>query len=189
VAAKSDKKDYDRIVAGGDLLTPGFASTIAVLEAPAAALDVPAVTTSRSELAPVVLPGTRRFLPLRPVELLAPTFSFVLDASDLESSGGGFDLGGAISRYDIDRVSEECILEQSRGFATMDHLASKSMRVRGRVRSHASERASTSLCQPDAEGKNRASPAAVSNSECSTILWDILTTTPRRWSSVSTWPW
>lgn len=94
-------------VVGGDLLTPGFASTIAVFEVPATALDGPAVTTSRSELTPVVLPGTRRFLPLRAVELLAPTFSFVLDASDLESSGGGLDLGGAMSVYEIDRISEE----------------------------------------------------------------------------------
>ncbi len=69
---------------------------------PTAALLDPAVTTSRNELPPVVLPGTRRFLPLRAVELLVGTFSFVLDASDLESSGGGLDRGGAISRYDID---------------------------------------------------------------------------------------
>jgi hypothetical protein len=65
---------------------------------PATALLGPAVTTSRNELPPVVLPGTRRFLPLRGVELLTPTFSFVLEASDLESSGGGLDLGGAMSK-------------------------------------------------------------------------------------------
>jgi len=86
------------------------------------------VTTSRSELVPVVLPVTRRFLPLRAVELLAPTFSFVLDASDLESSGGGLDLGGAISRYEIDRVPDEYIFVQSGRFAAMDHLTAKSMR-------------------------------------------------------------
>jgi hypothetical protein len=81
------------------------------------------VTTSRSELPPVVLPGTRRLLPLRVVELLAPTFSFVLDASDLESSGGGLDFGGAMSRDEIDRIFEEYILAQRRGFAAMGHLA------------------------------------------------------------------
>jgi hypothetical protein len=84
------------------LLTPGFASAIAVFVVPTVALLEPAVITSRSELPPVVLPGTRRLLPLRAVELLAGTFSFVLDASDLESSGGGLDRGGAISWYDFD---------------------------------------------------------------------------------------
>ena len=81
------------------------------------------MTTSRSELPPVVLPGTRRVLPLRVVELLAPTFSFVLDASDLESSGGGLDFGGAMSRDEIDGIFEEYILAQRREFAAMGHLA------------------------------------------------------------------
>jgi len=81
------------------------------------------VTTSRSELPPVVLPGTRRFLPLRVVELLAPTFSFVPDASDLESSGGGLDFGGAMPRDEIDRIFEDYILAQRRGFEAMGHLA------------------------------------------------------------------
>lgn len=92
------------------------------------------MTTSRRELPPVVLPGTRRFLPLGAVELLAPTFSFVLDASDLESSGGGLDLGGAMSRDEIYRILEEYILVESRGFAAMGHLATRGMRGRGRSR-------------------------------------------------------
>jgi len=115
-----------------DHWSPGFASVTAVFGFPTTALLGPAVTTSRSELPPVVLPGTRRFLPLGAVELVAPTFSFVLDASDLESSGGGLDLGGAMPRDEIDRVSEEYILAQSRGFAAMDHLAAGSIEVRGR---------------------------------------------------------
>ena len=81
----------------GMLLTPGpLASTIAVLVAPL--LLGPAVTTSRRELPPAAVPGTRRFLPLGAVELLAAAFSFVLDASDRESSGGGLDLGGGMLR-------------------------------------------------------------------------------------------
>jgi len=119
----SIRQDCGRYVAGG-LLTPGlFASAEAVFEFPTTALLGPAVTTSRNELPPVVLPGTRRFLPLRAIELLAPTFSFVLEASDLESSGGGFDLGGAISGDLIDRMSEKYILKEIRVFAAMDHLA------------------------------------------------------------------
>lgn len=40
--------------------------------------------------------------------MFAPTFSFVLDASDLESSaGGGFDLGGGMSRTATDQIFEE----------------------------------------------------------------------------------
>jgi hypothetical protein len=108
----------------GYLLTPGFASASAVFGFPTTALLGPAVTTSRNELPPVILPGTRRFLPLTAVELLAPTFSLVLEASDLESSGGGLDLGGAMPEDDIDRGSEEYILEEIRGFVAMGHLAS-----------------------------------------------------------------
>lgn len=100
----------------------------AVFRFPTTALLGPAVTTSRSELPPVELPGTRRFLPLRAVELLTPTFSLVLDASDLESSGGGLALGGAISRDVNDRLFEEYTLVKSRGFAAMGHLATRSMR-------------------------------------------------------------
>jgi len=71
-------------------------SATAVLEAPAAVPLVPAVTTSRNELPPAPFPATRRPLPLETGAVVVPTFSFVLEASDLESSGGGLDLGGAI---------------------------------------------------------------------------------------------
>lgn len=77
-------------------LTPGVVSANAVLEEPPLVPLGPAVTTSRSKLPAAVLPATRRPLPLRAVFVVVPTFSFVLEASDLESSGGGLDLGGAI---------------------------------------------------------------------------------------------
>lgn len=77
-------------------LTPGVFSTTAVFEAPAPVPGMPAVTTSRRELPPAPLPATRRPLPLEAGFEVVPTFSFVLEASDLESSGGGRDLGGAI---------------------------------------------------------------------------------------------
>jgi hypothetical protein len=47
-------------------------------------------------LPPAAFPATRRFFPLTGFDVLVPAFSLVLEASDLESSGGGFDLGGAI---------------------------------------------------------------------------------------------
>lgn len=90
-------RSFASVVGVGRLLTPGpLDSTIAVLMAPA--LLGPAVTTSRRELPPVVIPGTRRILPLGAAELLAAAFSFVLEASDRESSGGGLDLGGGMLR-------------------------------------------------------------------------------------------
>lgn len=73
-------------------------SATAVLEVPGPVPLVPAVTTSRRELPPAPFPATRRPLPLEVGFEVVPTFSFVLEASDLESSGGGFDLGGAISK-------------------------------------------------------------------------------------------
>ena len=78
------------------ILTPGVLSATAVFEAPAPVPLVLAVTTSRRELPPAPFPATRRPLPLEVGCEVVPTFSFVLEASDLVSSGGGLDLGGAI---------------------------------------------------------------------------------------------
>ena len=71
------------------LLTPGLGSELDRPGTPAAAvLCCPAVTTSRRELPGAALPPGRRPLPLTALEMLVvPTFSLVLDASDLESSG------------------------------------------------------------------------------------------------------
>lgn len=71
----------------------------AVVPDPTATVPLcPAVTTSRREL-PVTAPfPTRRPLPFTAATVPAvPIFSFVLDASDLESSGWGLlDLAGGI---------------------------------------------------------------------------------------------
>lgn len=77
-------------------LTPGGVSVVFAFPAP---LLGPAATTSRSELPPAAFPATRRPfpLPLPLLEACCPAFSFVLDASDLESStGAGLDLAGGI---------------------------------------------------------------------------------------------
>lgn len=50
-------------------------------------MPVPAVTTSRRELPVVVLAAMRLPLLFGAEVVVAVTFSFVLDASDLESSG------------------------------------------------------------------------------------------------------
>lgn len=71
-------------------------SAIVPPDVPATAVLEPAVTTSRRELPPVVAPPIRRPFPFGFAIVLVPGFSFVLEASDLESSGGGLDLGGAI---------------------------------------------------------------------------------------------
>jgi len=63
---------------------------------PTAVLLCPAEITSRSELPPATVPPTRRPLPLGAFEEFGPAFSFVLDASDLESSCWGLDLGGGM---------------------------------------------------------------------------------------------
>lgn len=60
---------------------------MAVVEAPPAVPMDPAVTTSFNELPPAALPATRRPLPFVAFRVLVTGFSFVLDASDLESSG------------------------------------------------------------------------------------------------------
>jgi hypothetical protein len=69
------------------LHTPAFESGLAVPSTPTAVPLGPAVTTSRRELPAAMLPAGRRPLPLRALAVLVATFSFVLDASDLESSG------------------------------------------------------------------------------------------------------
>lgn len=71
----------------GFLHTPEFESGLAVASAPTAVPFGPAVTTSRRELPVAIFPPGRRPLPLRALAVLVATFSFVLDASDLESSG------------------------------------------------------------------------------------------------------
>lgn len=78
------------------MLTPGFASDMAFPELDVAAVFWLAVATSRNELPTTALLPTRRPLPFNTLLVVAPALSLVLDASDLESSGGGRDLGGAI---------------------------------------------------------------------------------------------
>ena len=68
--------------------TPALPSELAVPDPPVPVPIGPAVTTSRKELPVTVGLPTRRPLPLMATTLLeVPTFSLVLDASDLESSG------------------------------------------------------------------------------------------------------
>ena len=69
------------------LLTPALESELAIPEPPVIVLFGAAVTTSRKELPVAVLPAIRRPLPFKAVKVLVLSFSFVLDASDLESSG------------------------------------------------------------------------------------------------------
>jgi len=78
---------------------PALLSELALPDAPATVPLGPAVTTSRNEL-PV--PGT---LPLK-----GAFFSFVLDASDLESSGGGRDLGGGMVEIVVEKGDDSCSL-------------------------------------------------------------------------------
>jgi hypothetical protein len=77
------------LIISASTLTPGFPSEATGPAAAAAAppLD-PAVTTSRRELPIAVVPATRRFFPLTVLPEPAPIFSFVLEASDRESSAG-----------------------------------------------------------------------------------------------------
>ena len=77
------------IIISASTLTLGFPSEVTGPAAPAAAppLD-PTVMTSRRELPVAVVPATRRFFPLTVLAELAPIFSFVLEASDRESSAG-----------------------------------------------------------------------------------------------------
>jgi len=66
---------------------PVLVSELALPDPPATVPLGPAETTSRKELPVTAGFPTRRPLPLMVVKLLEPTFSFVLEASDLESSG------------------------------------------------------------------------------------------------------
>lgn len=68
-------------------LTPLLLSELAPPDTPATVPPGPAVITSRRELLVAAEFPTRRPLPLMAIKLLDPTFSFVLEASDLESSG------------------------------------------------------------------------------------------------------
>jgi hypothetical protein len=85
------------------LHTPAFESGLAVPSTPTAVPLGPAVTTSRRELPAAMLPAGRRPLPLRALAVLVATFSFVLDASDLESSGWGLAREGGILEGKFDR--------------------------------------------------------------------------------------
>jgi hypothetical protein len=67
--------------------TPVLLSELALPDTPLVIPFGPAVTTSRKELPITVLLATRRPLPLMVFDALGLIFSFVLDASDLESSG------------------------------------------------------------------------------------------------------
>jgi hypothetical protein len=68
--------------------TPALPSELAVPDPPVPVPIGPTVTTSRKELPVTAGFPTRRPLPLMAATLLeVPTFSLVLDASDLESSG------------------------------------------------------------------------------------------------------
>jgi hypothetical protein len=62
-------------------------SELALPDPPATVPLGPAVTTSRKELPITALLATRRPLPLMVAIALGLIFSFVLEASDLESSG------------------------------------------------------------------------------------------------------
>ena len=75
-------------------LTPALLSELELPDAPPPLPLGPAVTTSRRELPVTALLATRLPLPLK-VDI-ALDFSFVLDASDRESSGCGRGLGGGI---------------------------------------------------------------------------------------------
>lgn len=67
---------------------PVLLSELALPDPPATVPLDPAVTTSRKELPVTAVFPTRRPLPLVAVKLLElPSFSLVLEASDLESSG------------------------------------------------------------------------------------------------------
>lgn len=68
------------------IITPGLGSELEAPKAPARIVFCPALTTSRREL-PTVIAPMRRPLPLTALDVLVPSFSLVLDASDLESSG------------------------------------------------------------------------------------------------------
>jgi hypothetical protein len=86
---------------------------MAVPDAPNPVPLDPAVTTSRKELPVAAVPATRRFLPLTALVELAPTFSFVLEVSDRESSGGGRDLAGGILNEATPRLEKSSILTGS----------------------------------------------------------------------------
>jgi hypothetical protein len=83
-------------------LTPGFGSLLEGADTPSAVLLCPAVTTSRRELPGAAVPPIRRPLPLIALGMLAPTFSLVLDASDLESSGWARGREGGIVQKEFD---------------------------------------------------------------------------------------
>jgi len=63
---------------------------------PVVVLVALAVVTSRNELPVATLLVMRRPLPFVVLIVLFPSFSLVLDASDLESSGAGRDFGGGM---------------------------------------------------------------------------------------------
>lgn len=103
-------------------------SELAFPDAPACVPFGPAVTTSRKELPVTALLATRRPLPLMEAIALELTFSFVLEASDLESSGWGRALGGGI--LDVSGLNGWCWLPRysQMGSKTLDDKVVKSCR-------------------------------------------------------------
>lgn len=98
---------------GGEKLTPVLLSEFTPPDPPAGVPLGPAVTTSRRELPVTALLATRRPLPLTLAIVPGLVLSFVLDASDLESSGWGRDLGGGMLkclRINRGRLSARCRL-------------------------------------------------------------------------------